>query len=393
MRVIVFLLSCMSVCGMAQDAVDGAAKSFPVAAIDAMVTDAIAQRRLPGAVVAVGHRGNVVFKKAYGHRQLQPTLEQMTVDTMFDLASLTKPIATATSVMVLIDQGKVSLDDPVIKHLPEFESHDKQDVTIRHLLLHTSGLIPDNAMSEYRGTRTDTVRNWMNQELLSPPGTRFRYSDVGFLVLGELIERVSDMPLDEFATQHVFAPLKMNETFFKPPESFHDRCATTQTRAGQWMRGTVHDPRAHAIGGVGGHAGLFSTTDDLVRYATAMVRGGRMNRKNEIESIRVLSPESFGMMTAAYAVPGRKSDSSSLRGLGWDKRSGYSSNRGGSMTESAFGHGGFTGTAMWIDPGLELFVVFLSNRVHPDGKGSVNVLAGEIGTVAANWAIARPAND
>ncbi len=341
--------------------------------IDDLVNQAIEQHKLPGAVVTIGYQGNVVFQRAYGHRQLEPTPIPMTVDTVFDLASLTKPIATATSVMMFVDKGLVDLDDAVSKHLPEFGNHGKEEITIKQLLLHTSGLTPDNAMSDYADSPDAATRNVMNLGLNYTPGSKFRYSDVGFIVLGEIVRRKTGMDLNAYSQQTIFAPLGMNETGYKPATSLQQRAATTEQRGGHWMQGEVHDPRAYALGGVAGHAGLFSTAADLAVYATAMCNRGRL------DDTMIVSEKTFAAMTASYSVPG-----DALRGLGWDKQSGYSSNRGKTMSSTAFGHGGFTGTAMWIDPELKLYVIFLSNRVHPNGKGSVNALAGEIGTIAAD---------
>ncbi|CAD72187.1 MAG TPA: esterase [Rhodopirellula baltica] len=362
-------------------AATGHSEDFPSDDVRRIVKEGIQAGKCPGAVVAIGFDGRTVFQSAFGDRQVEPTKVPMTEDTIFDLASLTKPIATATSVMILADQGKISIDDPVSQYLPDFAGQDKESVTIRHLLLHTSGLIPDNGMSDYKGTHAESIANLMNQKLRSPPGTRFRYSDVGFMVLGELVEQVSGKPLNEFAQQNIFEPLKMKDTNFRSIGQDDERCATTQQREGHWMRGEVHDPRCYALGGVAGHAGLFSTAEDLSKLANVLLKSG----KNE--DVSLFSQSTFDAMTTGIKVPGASENQIQLRSLGWDKQSGYSSNRGKSMTESAFGHGGFTGTAIWIDPEQKLYVIFLSNRVHPDGKGSVNSLAGEIGTIAADWAI------
>lgn len=344
--------------------------------IDDLVAHAIDESKMPGAVVTIGHRGAIVFQKAYGNRRSVPEPEPMQVDTVFDLASLTKPIATATSIMHLVDAGKIKIDDKVADHLPAFASEGKQDVTIKQLLLHVGGLIPDNAMSDYADGPEISREKFLALKLNYEPGTKFRYSDVGFQVLGELIQAKTGKTVAQYASENIFQPLKMNETEYLPREDLQSRAAVTEQRDGRWMVGEVHDPRAYAMGGIAGHAGLFSTAEDLAVYAQMMIQGGTY------KDTKVLSSETIKTMTAAYDVPGAK------RGLGWDKRSGYSSNRGESMTDAAFGHGGFTGTAIWIDPELELFVIFLSNRVHPDGKGSVNPLAGAIGKVAADAAIA-----
>ncbi len=340
--------------------------------IDDVVNGAIEEGQMPGAVVVIGNQNGVLFEKAFGERQVLPDPEPMTLDTVFDLASLTKPIATATSVMKLVEMGKVKLDDPVAKHLPRFSERGKEQVTVQQLMLHVGGLIPDNSMSDYQDGVEQSIDNFLTLPLNYPPGRRFRYSDVGFEVLAELVRSASGQSVDAFARSQVFAPLGMNETGYSPRNDLKARSAPTEKREGEWMRGEVHDPRAFALGGVAGHAGLFSTASDLAIYARAMLGGGA------IGDTRILEQATVDRMTKPYEVPG------GIRGLGWDKQTGYSSNRGESMSERAYGHGGFTGTAMWIDPGLDLFVIFLSNRLHPDGKGSVNSIAGKIGTIAAD---------
>lgn len=344
--------------------------------IDSEVEGSIEQQKLPGAVVAIGFRGQLVFLRAYGHRQLVPEAEKMTTDTVFDLASLTKPIVTACCLMKLVDRGDVDIEDPVSKHIPEFAINGKQAVTIKQLLLHTAGLIPDNSLGDYALSREQSIRNVMELSFNYPPGERFRYSDVGFIVLGRLIEIKSGKELASFAEETLFSPLAMTDTGFCPETARRLRAASTEQRDGQWLKGEVHDPRAFALGGVAGHAGLFSTATDLAVFSQMLLSGGEFNGQ------QILSSQSIDAMTAANQVP------SGIRGLGWDKQSAYSSNRGASMSEQAFGHGGFTGTGLWIDPELELYVIFLSNRVHPNGSGAVNPLIGRIGTIAADAAIA-----
>ncbi|MBW3541655.1 MAG: DUF1343 domain-containing protein [Planctomycetes bacterium] len=342
-----------------------------LAVIDEIVAEGLRQERMPGAVVLVVRGGRVVYHKAFGNRQVKPTVEPMTVDTLFDLASLTKPVATATSIMKLSEQGRLHPRDAVAKHLPEFGRHGKDAITIYQLLTHQGGLIADNALADYAGEPAKSLERICELEPIAAPGERFVYTDVGYIVLGEVVQRVSGLPLDEFAKKHVFEPLGMTDTGFKPSAELAVRAATTQQRDGRWMKGEVHDPRAWRLGGVAGHAGVFSTADDLAIYAQMLLGGG------EYAGVRVLERDTVETMTTACEIPG------GLRGLGWDVRTGYSSNRGDFFSSRAFGHGGFTGTALWIDPELDLAVIFLSNRVHPDGKGSVNPLAGRIGTIAA----------
>ncbi len=340
--------------------------------IDQLVAEHIAKGKMPGCVVTVGRAGHVVFQRAYGHRQLQPEKVPMTVDTVFDLASLTKPIATGTSIMCLIDQGRLRLHDKVAAHLPEFAANGKEAVTVQQLLTHVGGLIPDNPIGDYKEGVAQAWQNIWNLELTYAPGEKFSYTDVGFLVLARLVEKVSGKNVDEFAGQHIFEPLGMHETGYLPDAALRSRAATTEQREGRWMQGEVHDPRAYALGGVAGHAGLFSTANDLSVYAKMMLQRGRVG------DTRVLSRRAVDVMTSHYPTP------RGIRGLGWDIRSPYSSNRSDLLTDKAFGHSGFTGTAIWMDPELDLFVIFLSNRVHPDGTGHVNYLASRIGSVAVS---------
>lgn len=344
--------------------------------IDPLIEEAIEEGNTAGAVVLIGYRGSIVFHRTYGHRALEPQSLPMEKDTVFDLASLTKPIATATSIMMLVDEGKLHWQDRVVDHLPAFNNNGKDQLTIEQLLIHTAGLIPDNALADYEESPEKAVENLMNIKLSYEPGEDFRYSDVGFLVLGEIVRAKTGLDVHQYSQQKIFQPLEMRETGYVPTESLRARAAVTEKRGDAWIQGEVHDPRAYLLGGIAGHAGLFSTASDLAIYAQMMVQRGTYDQQ------QFLRPETFAAMTAAYEVPRGK------RGFGWDKRSGFSSNRGATMTDAAFGHGGFTGTAIWIDPELELFVIFLSNRLHPDGKGNVNPLAGKIGTIAADCAIA-----
>jgi CubicO group peptidase (beta-lactamase class C family) len=318
--------------------------------MEPLIAQAIEEKKLPGCVVAIGRKGHLVWLKAYGSRRVQPEVEPMTVDTVFDLASLTKPIATATSMMSLLEQEQYKLTDPVASILPDFGVRGKQAITIQQLLIHQSGLTPDLPLSY-------------------PVGERFVYSDVNFMVLGECVETLSGQNLQDFTREKLFQPLKMNETGFLPAQELKARIAPTQQRAGRWMQGEVHDPRAYALGGVAGHAGLFSTASDLAIFAQMLLNRG------QYDGVQILKPETVDLMTADYQV------SSGIRGLGWDKQSPYSRNKGTSFSKAAFGHSGFTGMILWIDPELDLFFIFLSNRVHPGGKGNIHGLAGEIATL------------
>ena len=349
-----------------------------LARVDAMVAEAIAKKQLPGCVVMIGRRGKVALAKAYGHRRLEPSREEMTLDTVFDMASLTKPVATATSIMLLVERGQVRLRDPVVEYIPEFAPHGKDKITVEHLLTHQGGLLPDNALSDYQHGVDEAWRRIWALDLRSPVSEKFIYTDVGFLVLGQIVERVTGKNVAEFAAENIYRPLGMHETGYLPNEKLRARAATTEQRDGQWLRGVVHDPRAALLGGVAGHAGLFSTAGDMALYANMMLSRGKVGET------QLMNPLTITQMTTPRDIGGQK------RGLGWDMGSKYSSNRGELCSARAFGHGGFTGTAMWIDPELDLFVIFLANRVHPDGKGSVNRLAGRIGTIAAAAILKQP---
>jgi len=345
-----------------------------LARIDAAVKESIARKECPGAVVLVGRRGKVVFRKAWGNRAVVPTVEPMTVDTVFDMASLTKPVATATSVMILIEEGRIRLADRVAKLLPEFASGGgaRDQVTVEQLLTHRAGLVADDPMALYVGTPKEIFERKYRQALAHPPGSRFLYSDVGFEVLGELLARVSSLPLEEFARQRVFVPLGMTETEFRRDGHGHmplSRIAPTERINGEIRRGAVHDPRAYALGGVAGHAGLFSTADDLARYATAMLAGGAP----------VLSPAGVAAMTRP-----RSYGDGDLRALGWDVATSFASNRGDLFPPGSYGHTGWTGTSLWIDPATQTFVVLLTNRNHSDESGNVVALRGKVASIVAS---------
>jgi len=350
----------------------------------------IMKKQLPGAVVLVGRQGKVVWRHAYGNRTLEPQTEPMTLDTIFDLASLTKVVATATSVMILVERGQVRLGDPVARYIPEFAEMGKRNITVEQLMTHRSGFPPDNDIKDYEQGPAKAFENIWHLTPISEPGSRFIYSDVNYIVLAELIRRVSGKPLDEFSAENIFRPLGMKDTAFKLAARLQPRIAPTEKREDHWMRGEVHDPRAYLLGGVAGHAGLFSTADDLAIYCQMILGHG------QYRGARVLSPMGVTRMTEARASGGNASDGNA-RGLGWDVMTGYSSNRGDLFPLGSFGHTGFTGTSIWIDPASETFVVFLSNRVHPriDPKqpADVNSLRGRIASIVAASIIAPPYSD
>jgi uncharacterized protein YbbC (DUF1343 family) len=353
-------------------------------AIPPLVEQAIADKKLPGAVVLVGRGDRVVYQKAIGHRALVPATEAMTLDTIFDMASLTKVVATTTSVMKLVEDGRIRLSDRVSDYIPGFEQRNKTNITIRHLMTHTSGLRPDlDSANAWTGADT-AIQLAMDEVPTAPPGERFVYSDINYFLLGDIVRRVSGLPLNEFARKNIFEPLGMKDTMFLPPASLHPRIAPTEpcTPFGwpcdgpdaKMMRGVVHDWTARRMGGVAGHAGLFSTAADLSIFCRMLLNGGRYN------GVRILAPLTVAKMTTPASAPGDPN----VRGLGWDIDSSFSANRGELLPIGSFGHTGFTGTSIWIDPVTRTFVVFLSNRVHPDGKGDVTPLRARVATVAAS---------
>lgn len=359
--------------------------------IDVVVGAAIEAGELPGAVVLVAHGDRPVYRRAFGLRAVHPAREPMTVDTIFDLASLTKVIATTPSVMALVEDGAIRLRDRVARYLPGFERHGKDAVTIEHLLTHVSGLRPDLPLEEEFEGADEALRRVLAERLEAAPGEAFIYSDLNFLLLGEIVRRVSGLALEVFAAERVFDPLGMRDTAFRPGADRAARIAPTEACTplgwpcggpeGVMLRGTVHDPTARRMGGVAGHAGLFGTADDLARFGAMLLRGGRAASGRP-----VLSPLAVARMTRP-STPAHLRD---VRGLGWDIDSRYSGNRGDLFSPRSFGHTGFTGTSIWIDPATETVVVFLSSRVHPDGGGNVVRLRGLVATLAAAAVGAAP---
>jgi len=341
-----------------------------LSAVDSTIERAIADGNIPGAVLVVGHDGAVVYRKAYGERSLEPRREPMTLDTIFDLASLTKVIVTTTAVMQLFEEGKVRFNDPVAKYLPEFAQNGKEDITVRQLLTHYSGLDKDLDLKTPWEGKDTAYKMAFEGAPAEPPGSHFTYSDINFIVLGALVERVSGETLDEYAERHIFAPLKMTRTRFLPPESWRSKIAPTQYDENEHMLwGVVHDPTARRMGGVAGHAGLFSTGDDLAKFAQALLDGGD----------GILSAAAVEKMTTPEQPP----SAPVLRGFGWDIDSPFSSNRGDLFPVGGFGHTGFTGTSMWIDPTTQTYIILLTNAVHPRGKGTAIALRSKVATEVA----------
>jgi CubicO group peptidase (beta-lactamase class C family) len=343
---------------------------------DKAINVAIENNLCPGAVLCAGRKAGIVYLKAYGNLAVEPAKVPMTEDTVFDLASLTKSIATATCVMILLDRGKIAVTDRVAKYLPDFGANGKQDVTIEQLLLHRGGLVADNPISDYEGVSpAEAMKRTLQSTLKYEPGTKFVYSDVSFITLGELVRVVSGKPVNEFALENIYKPLKMNDTMYLPTDALKARSAPTEQRNGHWMIGEVHDPRAYALGKVAGHAGLFGTASDISRFCRMLLG------KGELEGVRILKESTVAEMTKPRALP----DGTGVRGYGLDIDTGYSSPRGDRFTKGkSFGHTGFTGTSYWIDPDNDAFVILLTNSVHPNGKGKVIKLRREVGTAVAD---------
>jgi len=347
---------------------------------DEAIADAIKEKIIPGAVLLVGRGDDIVYRKAYGNRAIEPSVEPMTEDTIFDLASLSKPVGTATSIMVLADRGKIDLEAPAAKYVPAFGSNGKDKVTVAQLLLHRGGLIADNSLKDYTDDPVESMKKILDLKLKYEPGTDYIYSDMSFAVLGEIVRVVSGKPLNEFAAEAVFKPLGMKDTAYLPPTSWVTRIAPTErtkdAKTGEQtvLRGVVHDPRAQKLGGFAGHAGVFGTADDLARYCRMLLHGGELDGK------RIMSAKTAAEMTKTRCMP----DGSNCRTYGFDVDTKLSAPRGERFQKgTTFGHTGYTGTMMWVDPKSECYVVLLTNRVHPQDKGSVTSLRRKVSTIAA----------
>jgi CubicO group peptidase (beta-lactamase class C family) len=358
-----------------------------LAAIDRAVNQAVAARKLPGAVFRLEREG-AVYERGYGKTSYEPDAMPVTPDTIFDAASLTKVIATAPSVLMLAEEGRIDLDAPLVRYFPECAGGGKDAITVRHLLSHTSGLASGlSAKPDWRGDDSAHALACA-QQTTHAPGTFFRYSDINYVLLGQLVRRVSGMPLHEFAGRRIFAPLRMRDTGYLPlarmsaaaiaptqkggPDGLHGDLAP-----GQLLQGVVHDPTARRMGGVAGSAGVFSTARDIARFARMLLNGG------ELDGVRVLGKDSVRLLTTVQTPPGVEA----LRGLGMDIDSPYAKRpRGTVFPVGSYGHTGFTGCILWIDPQSSTFYVFLSNRVYPDDKSNVLALYTELGTLSAQAA-------
>ncbi len=340
------------------------------------VEKAMQQGKLPGAVIVVGHDGRVVYRRAIGYRRLVPRKLPARMDTIYDLASCTKVVATTTAIMQLFQEGKIRLDDPVSEYWPAFAANGKQDITVRELMTHYSGLPPDLDLSEDWSGYDTAMQMIVDTSPILPPGTRFMYSDINFETLGELVHRISGEPLNVYCERHIFKPLGMKDTMFLPPASLRNRIAPTQHEFGSTgpiLWGVVHDPTSRRMGGVAGHAGLFSDARDLSIFCQMLLNGGSYH------GVHILNPLTVEKMTTPQTPP----DKMAVRGLGWDINSPFASNRGELFPVGSFGHTGFTGPSLWIDPVTRTYIIFLSNRVHPNGTGDVVALRSMIDTAVA----------
>lgn len=323
--------------------------------------------RLPGAVVLAGEGGRVVYRGAFGWKAPPPGAQPLTEDTVFDLASLTKVVATTTAVMQLVEAGKLELDRPAADYWPAFAQGGKGAITIRQLLTHVSGLPPDLDLdAPWRG-QDEGLDRAAAVKPTGPPGAKFVYSDINFIVLGEIVRRISGEPLDVYARRHIFEPLHMADTGFDPPKAELRRIAATDRQDGALRWGQVQDPTAFRMGGVAGHAGVFSTAQDLTKFVQMLLNGG------ELDGARILEPETVALMTAPEVLPGGV-----RRGLGWDMGSPYANGMDLAFGPMSFGHTGYTGCSLWIDPQSKSFLIILSSRLNPDDHGDARPLRREL---------------
>ncbi|MBA2654895.1 MAG: beta-lactamase family protein [Gammaproteobacteria bacterium] len=354
-----------------------------------IVEKSIDQGLYPGAVILASHRGHIIYRGVFGNRSIIPTVEPMTFRTIFDVASLTKPVVTTTAIMQLVEQGKLDIDLPVGCYWPAFSHNGKQGITTRELLTHTSGLAPDLTFTEnIQGKisefgENDVYSRVEQQHLTHPPGTVFIYSDINFIALGHLVEIISHEPLNDYATKHIFQPLDMDRSFYRPPAQYKNEIAPTQMISGKLRWGQVHDDTVYFMGGVSGMAGLFSDAADLGRFAQCLVNGGRLSSGDKSNSKYLLGPLTILKMI----TPQTPANMADIHGLGWDIDTRYS-NRGILFPINSYGHTGWTGTSLWIDPNTETWLVILTSRTHPspapvnplihDRKAIANIIAGSI---------------
>lgn len=346
-------------------------------AISRIIKNEIRRGKIPGAVVLIGNQNKVLYRHSFGYRAVKPKKLPMTVNTIFDIASLTKVIATTTAVMQLTEEEKLNIEDPVTQYWPSFSENGKENITVKNLLTHYSGLRPDlNLYPSWSGY--DTAMKMIAKENPdSPPGTRFVYSDINFMILGELVHSISGKTLDAYSEEYIFKPLGMKNTFFKPSMLQRKRIAPTQYQngtSGKMLWGEVHDPTSYRMGGVSGHAGLFSTADDLAIFAQMLLSGGTM------KGMKILKPSTVKQMTS----PQSPSDKMPLWGFGWEIGSLSYKNNNWPELMGSYGHLGYTGTSLWIDPASKTYVIILTNRIHPYGRGDVKSLRDQIKNIVSS---------
>jgi CubicO group peptidase (beta-lactamase class C family) len=323
--------------------------------VDSLVLDQIARGAFPGAQLLVQRHGKILHARNFGKLTYQPLSPLVTSETMYDLASVSKVVATTTAAMKLFDEGRLALDAKVAEYLPEFAQNGKKDVTIRNLLLHNSGLPAFRLFYRFCKNDAEVVDSVMATRLEYPTGSKTIYSDLGMITLAKVIERITGSTLDEYARREFFEPLGMTHTMYNPPDLLKPYTAPTENDTYWRMRvvqGAVHDETAAMLNGVAGHAGLFSTASDLAIFAQMLLDGG------EHDGRRFIKQSTIEMFT-------HRQERGSSRGLGWDSPSSTGSSAGRYFSARSFGHTGFTGTSIWIDPDADMFVIFLTNRVYP----------------------------
>lgn len=349
------LIAVIAVCNNSNEEKSALTSRNKFEKIDSVIVHAINDSAFPGAVVLVSKGGEVIYEKGFGNFTYDESSSKVSTTTIYDIASLTKVIATTTAAMICIDRNLFKLDEPVYKHIPDFSENGKENILIKNLLLHNSGLPGWKKFYDKNLDADSIIKNIYAIKPEYPAGTKAIYSDLGIIVLGKLIETVTKKRLDQFCNKEIFFPLRMNNTFFNPPDSVKYRIPPTELDnywRNKLIQGEVHDETSSLLGGVAGHAGLFSTANDLSKLCQLLLDEGKINGNQFIQR------ETIILFTRRYS-------SQSTRAFGWDTKSEIKSSAGSKFGKKSFGHTGFTGTSIWIDPERQLFVVFLTNRVYP----------------------------
>ena len=339
--------------------------------IDRLMDGAIARGLIAGGVVVIGSSTGLLFENAYGKVSHEPGARGMTCDTLFDIASLTKVVATTPAILKLAEAGRLSLVDPVRKWFPEFAGKGKDELLVLHLLTHTSGL-DDFSLPTFNPLQA-AIDGAAQEKIKGDVGSRFHYADINFILLGELVRRVTGFSLDSYTKKQFFEPLGMKDTGFLPGPALIPRSAPTVADSHVLLQGVVQDPTARRLGGVAGHAGLFSTAGDLALFCRMMLNNG------VVGGVRVLSERAVQQMTAPYFSRG----GAVVRGLGWDISSPFSSPRGNGFSPLSFGHTGYSGTSIWIDPATDTFVVLLTSRLQYGNVKEFSQLRSDLSSLAA----------